>query len=316
VWLNAIVMAVRQVVVGLGNQGQKRQAVAGSDIVATVDPFNAEAQYESIDQVPLDTYDGAFVCTPDGGKLDILEFLLANGKHVMVEKPLLIPKRDSALKLQQLAERTGAVCYTAYNHRFEPHITRLKGLLQSGDLGEVYLVRLFYGNGTAKDVRLSPWRDRGLGVLADLGSHLLDMVVFLFGDLREDVAAWKLNCFENKAFDHVVFGTREKPVIEMEATLLSWRNHFSLDLFAEKGSAHIDGLCKWGPSTFITRQRKLPSGKPEEERSVLECADPTWELEYEYFKELSSSNNSTFAKDLWISEVLYNMAGAIEDSVE
>jgi predicted dehydrogenase len=307
---------MRQVVIGLGNQGRKRQAIAGSDVVATVDPFNPEAEYESIDQVPLDAYDSALVCTPDQDKLDILEYLLANGKHGLIEKPLLMVGRDVVFRLQDAAEKTGAVCYTAYNHRFEPHIVRIKELLDSGALGEIYLVRLFYGNGTARDVRLSPWRDRDLGVLADLGSHLLDLLDFLFGELRDDITSWNLNRFENQAFDHVTFGTREKPVIGMEATLLSWRNHFRLDILAEKGSAHIDGLCKWGPSSFTIRRRKLPSGKPEEEQSVLECDDPTWECEYQHFKELCSNRVSSFTKDIWISEVLYGMAETVASSTE
>ena len=42
---------------------------------------------------------------------------------------------------------------------------------------------MFYGNGTARLVRESAWRDAGAGVLPDLGSHLLDTARFWFGDL-------------------------------------------------------------------------------------------------------------------------------------
>ncbi len=48
---------MRVVVVGLGVQGEKRKAVAGKEVVATVDPFHADAQYERIEDVPLDFYD-------------------------------------------------------------------------------------------------------------------------------------------------------------------------------------------------------------------------------------------------------------------
>ena len=71
--------------------------------------------------------------------------------------------------------------------------------------------------------------------------------------------------FENRAPDHVVVATTSgHPQIELEMTLLSWRNHFSCDVLAEHGSAHIESLCKWGPSTFIHRSRVLPSGRPDE----------------------------------------------------
>jgi len=63
------------------------------------------------------------------------------------------------------------------------------------------------------------------------------------------------NRFENRAYDHVAFGANGDPLLQFEVTLLSWRNHHYTDVFAEKGSAHISSLCKWGPSTFIARSR-------------------------------------------------------------
>ena len=69
-------------------------------------------------------------------------------------------------------------------------------------------------------------------------------------------------------------------------TLLSWRNHFTCDVLAENGTAHIESLCKWGPTTFTHRTRVLPSGRPPEEATTLVQEDPTWALEYAHFKRL------------------------------
>src|SRR5206468_957881 len=102
-----------------------------------------------------------------------------------------------------------------------------------GTLGRVYFAKFFYGNGTAADVRASDWRDRGLGVLPDLGSHLLDMALFLFGRPDAGFSVRSFDRFENRACDHVVIGSRGRVVLEMEATLLSWRNTFRLDVFGE-----------------------------------------------------------------------------------
>lgn len=44
---------MRVIVVGLGIQGKKRQHHAGSDYVCSVDPVKPEADYQSIEQVPL-----------------------------------------------------------------------------------------------------------------------------------------------------------------------------------------------------------------------------------------------------------------------
>jgi predicted dehydrogenase len=276
-----------------------------------VDPVNREARYRDLTEVPLDEYDAALVCTPDEAKLPILRHLLGHGKHALVEKPLWCPDPEALEKLETLAAETGAVCYTAYNHRFEPHFVRMKDTIDSGVLGPIYLCRMFYGNGTARDVRESPWRDRGAGVLPDLGSHLLDTALFWFGALEAPFAVWAADRFENAAFDHLLFGSAGPPRLELEITLLSWRNHFTCDVYGERGSAHISSLCKWGPSTFTLRTRVLPSGRPPEESTTLVQADPTWALEYEHFTAVCGKGApGGLGNDVVLSRILDGLAEA------
>lgn len=300
---------MKTVVIGLGIQGKKRLAVAGNDIVATVDSVVSDADYQSIEQVPIDSFEAALVCVPDNNKFSILQFLLSNGKHVLVEKPLLAETSDELVRLKDLASVRRLTCYTAYNHRFEPHIVHLKEILDQKTLGTIYCARMFYGNGTAKDVKRSLWRDQGMGVLSDLGSHLLDLILFLFGRPQTFPFLWSQNCFENRAPDHVHFGFVEKMVLDCEATLLSWRNTFRIDIYGEQGSAHLEGLCKWGFNTLTLRRRVFPSGRPEEETHALPGAeDPTWQKEYQHFKNLCIHGKNNFDQDLWINEALLKLS--------
>jgi predicted dehydrogenase len=297
---------MRVVVAGLGVQGYKRRRVAGADFVAAVDPVNREAQYRAIEDVPLGDYDAVLACIPDEPKISLLRYLLGNGKHILVEKPLWAEDDAQIAELEAIARAHGVVCYTAYNHRFEPHYVRMRDLLRDGTLGRIYRCRMFYGNGTARLVRESQWRDTGAGVLPDLGSHLLDTVRFWFGDIGEKVEIVSARCFENRAPDHVVIadigGT---PQLELEMTLLNWRNHFTCDVFAENGSAHIASLCKWGPTSFTLRRRVLPSGRPPEEEVTLVQEDPTWEAEYAHFKQLCAARVATdLSNDRWLNRTL------------
>lgn len=295
---------MRVVVAGLGVQGRKRRAIAGADVAAVVDPVQEEADYRHLADVPLGDFDAALLCTPDEAKIELISYLLANGKHVLVEKPLVADDGADLARLAALARARGIACYTAYNHRFEPHFVRMRDTLAAGTLGEVYSVRAFYGNGTARLVRDSAWRDAGSGVLRDLGSHLLDAVRFWLDGIApifEVVAAAR---FENRAYDHVVLASRGKPLIQLEMTLLMWRNHFTCDVIAENGSAHIESLCKWGPTIFTLRRRVLPAGRPEEERVPLECPDPTWMLEYEHFKTMCRDGANNLENDIWINQIL------------
>jgi predicted dehydrogenase len=302
---------MRVLVVGYGVQGKKRLRVAGPDGIGFVDPIAPDANWRDLRDVPLDSYDAAIVCTPDAPKMELLRHLMSHGKHALVEKPLWAAYEDELREIESLARARRALCYTAYNHRFEPHYVRMRDLIASGTLGKIYRCRMFYGNGTARLVRDSAWRDEGAGVLPDLGSHLLDTARFWFGDLGEDFRVVSVNRFENRAPDHVVVASEAtQPRLELEMTLLSWRNHFTCDVFAEKGSAHIESLCKWGPSTFTHRTRLLPSGRPPEDSVTLVQDDPTWALEYAHFTQLCATGTQTdLSNDIWLHRVL----GALGD---
>jgi predicted dehydrogenase len=300
---------MRVIVVGLGVQGHKRLRFAGQDFVASVDTNNPQANFRDIRNVAIDSYDAALLCVPDAAKVELLDHLIEHGKHVLVEKPL-VAESDARLKaIEQRARAKNVVIYVAYNHRFEPHFVRMRELISSGALGKIYRCRMFYGNGTARLVRDSDWRDQGAGVLDDLGSHVLDTARFWFGNIGDDFSIVSADCFENRSPDHVVFAaSRATPRLEFEMTLLSWRNHFTCDVFAENGSAHISSLCKWGPSKFTHRMRVLPSGRPPEASVTLVEEDPTWALEYEHFKTLCQERRPTdLSNDMWLNRVLKSL---------
>ncbi len=297
---------MRVVVVGLGVQGHKRRRVAGSDFVCSVDVRNLDADFRNLKDVALDSFDAALLCVPDSAKIELLSYLVEHGKHALIEKPLVVEGEARLARLEQDARSAGVVLYVAYNHRFEPHFVRMRELVASGALGKIYRCRMFYGNGTARLVRNSDWRDQGAGVLDDLGSHVLDTARFWFGDIGDEFCVVSADRFENRSPDHVVFAaTRATPRLEFEMTLLSWRNHFTCDVFAENGSAHISSLCKWGPSEFTHRVRILPSGRPPEQSVTLVQDDPTWALEYEHFKKLCDERRQTdLSNDIWLNRVL------------
>ena len=58
----------------------------------------------------------------------------------------------------------------------------MKKLIESKKLGKIYNCKIFYGNGTSLLVKKSKWRDKGKGVLNDIGSHLLDLCLYWFSD--------------------------------------------------------------------------------------------------------------------------------------
>ncbi len=299
---------MKSIVIGLGIQGKKRQKFLNEYCVGTVDNASSLAQYSSIKDVPLNNFEAAFVCTPDSCKMEILKYLLNNKKHVLVEKPVVSETHEELLFVETLAKKNSVSIYTAYNHRFEPHFQRMKKLLDSKILGKIYSCRIFYGNGTAREIRNSPWRDKAKGVLFDLGSHLLDLLLFWFEKLPDDFSIVSSHCFENKTYDHVTIHSEKMIPIDLEMSYVCWKNQFSCDIYAENGSVHIESLCKWGPSKFIFRKRKLPSGIPNEESITLVKDDQTWLEEQQYFFGLCEKSQANIANDIIINHILQNLS--------
>ncbi len=305
---------MRVLVIGLGIQGKKRVRFCYKDLSATVDPKNPAATYKNIEDVPVNSFDAAIICVPDGEKIKIIRYLLKNNKHILVEKPLWAETKKELNEVSKLLKsKSSLIVRTAYNHRFEPSFLEMKKLIQSQKLGEIYSCRMFYGNGTAQLVKSSPWRDQGSGALLDLGSHLIDTCLFWFGDKIYNFKKTVSNSYENKSPDHVIISSEiPLPRIELEMTFCMWRNHFTCDIIGSKGSAHIESLCKWGEAKFIHRTRVFPAGCPLEKRIEKNIEDPTWELEYKSFLEsIDSGEKSNLDKDLWLYDTLKKLEKSI-----
>ena len=300
---------MRILIVGLGVQGQKRKKILNKKLIfATVDPKNKLADFKNIKDVPLNKFDTVFLCTPDKEKIKILNYCVKFKKDVLIEKPLVASSQKKLKKLQVEANKKNLIIYTAYNHRFEPHFINIKKILQSRLLGKIYYCHLFYGNGTARLVRNQKWRDKGLGIIQDLGPHLMDTISFWFNKKLNFKLLTK-NKFENNSFDHAVLFSRKKNFcINLEMSMCMWKNTLRCDIIGSKGSVHLESLCKWGPSMLRIVKRKLPSGFPREKKIVIDMKDPTWELEHKYFFQLlRRRERNDFSKDIWINKNLKNM---------
>ena len=155
---------MKAIVVGMGVQGKKRKKFLNKDFVCSVDK-NKKADYNSIKKVPLKSYDTVFLCVPDDEKINLIKFCIKNKKHVLIEKPLLAKSNKELNDLEIKAKRKKLIIYTAYNHRFEPGILKIRNLIQSKKLGKIYRCKIFYGNGTSYVVKKNAWRDKKLGVI-------------------------------------------------------------------------------------------------------------------------------------------------------
>lgn len=115
--------------------------------------------------------------------------VLAEGRHVLCEKPLGITIRNCAL-ITEAAARSGAVLATAENYRRGPANRLAKAVLDSGLLGDVHLFVEFHVGGD-DGIILTPWRhmkDKG-AIGLDMAVHYTDIIQYLFGPFESAFGA-------------------------------------------------------------------------------------------------------------------------------
>jgi predicted dehydrogenase len=128
------------------------------------------------------------VCTPPGTHAEVVEAAVAAGKAVLCEKPLAATYAD-ARRAADAARRGGRPHAVGFNYRRLPALSLLKQLVDEGRIGDVRLFRATWLSDEFLDPQIPfDWRfDRALGgtTIADLGAHLVDLALWLVGDVAE-----------------------------------------------------------------------------------------------------------------------------------
>jgi predicted dehydrogenase len=119
---------------------------------------------------------------------EMVEGLVAAGKHVLCEKPLSDTLED-ARAMADVARRAETVVRIGFTFRRAPGVAALRELVISGALGRILHVDARYWCDYASDPK-GPisWRYKGApgsGALADIGSHATYLAEFLGGDIQE-----------------------------------------------------------------------------------------------------------------------------------
>jgi predicted dehydrogenase len=111
------------------------------------------------------------------------------GKHVLCEKPMA-SNAEEAERMAEAAEKSGRILVEAFHYRYHPLATRLKELVESGELGELRHLEasLCIPMILPGDIRYR--LDLSGGALMDTGCYALNLVRYLAGSEPEIVSAW------------------------------------------------------------------------------------------------------------------------------
>ncbi|GAB3255275.1 Gfo/Idh/MocA family oxidoreductase [Larkinella harenae] len=149
------------------------------------DSLGIARSYTFDELLKQDDIQSIHICTPNFLHYSQSKAALEAGKHVICEKPLAKDLKE-AEELVELAAKTGLVNAVHFNLRYYPLARQMKVMREKGDLGEVYSVIgsylqdwLFYD--TDYNWRLEPDKSGDSRAIADIGSHLMDILEYITG---------------------------------------------------------------------------------------------------------------------------------------
>jgi predicted dehydrogenase len=162
--------------------------------VAACKSLGIEKTYSCLDEIAADSSATVVhICTPNYLHFEQSSHLLRAGKHVLCEKPLALDSGESAM-LAGIAKESSRVGAVAYNLRYYPLCQEARSLLRQGAIGQP---RLIHGS-FLQDWLLYPsdwnWRlDPKLGgelrAVSDIGTHCMDLMMWLTGKKITEVCA-------------------------------------------------------------------------------------------------------------------------------
>jgi predicted dehydrogenase len=156
--------------------------------------------------------DAIVVATPIGTHHDVALRGLLAGKHVFVEKPLAASSRD-AEELVRVAEKTGRTLMVGHTFEYSPPVMKIKELLDSGELGDIYFI-------CASRVNLG-LHQKDVSVIWDLAPHDFSILFYWLGETPDHVRAFGRSCLQPWSPD-VAFVNLAFPSGTVAEVQLSW----------------------------------------------------------------------------------------------
>jgi predicted dehydrogenase len=214
---------------------------AGAVHVAGGAPPRQVASYDALAQDPQ--IDLVVIATPNDSHHRLARAALLAGKHVVIDKPFTVTLAE-ADDLVALAQKQGRLLSVFHNRRWDGDFLSLRAAIHSGALGEVReLVSRF---DRYDPVPRDRWRENagpGSGLWLDLGPHLVDQALQLFGAPASVTA--RIECLRHGAqaddFAQVVLGYPQR-IVTLHCTRLAAAPGPRFEAHGTLGSFHCHGL--------------------------------------------------------------------------
>ncbi len=199
-------------------------------------------------------------CTPNTLHFPMVKESLKAGKHVIIEKPFTNSSKE-ADELIELAEKKNLKIFVYQNRRWDGDFLTIQKLIKSGVIGDIEYFEVHFDR-YSPEFKKDAWREEklpGSGVLYDLGPHLIDQALNLFGlpvQIKADVQAQRNNSKVDDYF-RIKFQYPDKKAVLTAGVLVKELGPRFI-IHGSKGS-----FIKYGidPQEEPLRNGKMPEGE-------------------------------------------------------
>lgn len=174
------------------------------------DSLGGATVYQSVEDMADDPdIEAVWVASPNHMHKDHAVALLAEGKHVLCEKPMAITPEDCEVMVET-AEDNGALLSVGYHMRHHPQLRRLQERFAARRFGapvEVR-VRMFHAYPAAPPSWRSRLKTSGGWAVNDIGTHLIDLMRWFLGEAESVHGEFGSKRFQLETDDHAVVMAR------------------------------------------------------------------------------------------------------------
>ncbi len=210
-------------------------------------PFFSSAE-EMLDKGP--ECDVVCVCSPNGLHAQQSLLALSHQKHVVIEKPMALTKADCE-KVIFSALNAHRQIFCVMQNRYSPPSMWIKELIGKKILGEIYMVNInCYWNRDERYYKKSNWKgslEMDGGTLFTQFSHFIDMMYWLFGDIKNIHARFRdfnhqtNTDFEDSGVVNFDFENGGIGTINFSTSIQHVNFESSLTIIGEKGTVKLGG---------------------------------------------------------------------------
>ena len=157
------------------------------------------------------------IATPNESHFELARQCLLAGRGVVVDKPLTTTYQEAS-ELVQVAKASKRLLSVYQNRRWDGDFMTVQELLRGGQIERVVLFESRFDRFRPRVQPLS-WRERaepGSGLLFDLGTHLIDQALVLFGTpeaISADLRMERDGALTDDAFDVTLFYPRMRALL-------------------------------------------------------------------------------------------------------